>query len=201
MAEATSMAEAMREAVSFDTEPLILVDEHDREIGHRNKSECHLGHGTLHRAFSVFLFDHRGRVLLQRRSALKPLWPMFWSNSCCSHPRRGESLEQATRRRVREELGVEAGLHWLYRFIYQADYLEVGAEHELCHVYIGAVADPVIRVHPDEVAEIDWLTIDELGRRIQSDPERYTPWFKLEWEELMARHRDRIERLIASVSS
>jgi len=195
------MAEAVRTAVSFDSEPLILVDEQDQEIGFRDKAACHLGHGTLHRAFSVFLFDRAGRLLLQRRSALKPLWPLFWSNSCCSHPRRGETLEQATRRRVREELGIDAGLHRLYSFIYQADYLDVGAEHELCHVYIGTASDTGIEVHPDEVAEIDWLSIDELGRRIQSEPEPYTPWFKLEWAELMSRHRDRIERMVESNAS
>ncbi len=190
------MADCLREAVSFDTEPLILVDEQDREIGFRNKLDCHLGHGTLHRAFSVFLFDREGRVLLQQRSALKPLWPLFWSNSCCSHPRRGESLEQATHRRVREELGVEIELERLYSFIYQADYLDVGAEHELCHVYIGALADQTIRVHPDEVAEIDWLPIDELSRRMRNSPDSYTPWFRLEWAELMSAYRDRIDRMI-----
>lgn len=195
------MTEAAPGAVSFDTEPLILVDAQDREIGYRNKSECHLGHGTLHRAFSIFLFDRGGRTLLQRRSALKPLWPMFWSNSCCSHPRRGETLQQATRRRMHEELGVDAELHWLYRFIYQADYLEIGAEHELCHVYLAVVADPVIQVHPDEISEIDWLSIDQLSRRMQSDPAQYTPWFRLEWAELMSAHRHRIERLVAERSS
>ena len=128
---------AVDKRVSFDDEPLILVDENDNEIGHRDKVDCHTGHGTLHRAFSVFLFDAQGRVLLQRRSNSKPLWPLYWSNSCCSHPRRGESLEFATARRMREELGLESDLQRLYSFIYQADFGDRGAEHEYCHVYIG----------------------------------------------------------------
>ena len=94
------MGEVVREKVSFDDEPLILVDENDREIGYRSKVDCHTGHGTLHRAFSIFLFDNRGRVLLQQRAAGKPLWPLYWSNSCCSHPRRGESMQQALHRRL-----------------------------------------------------------------------------------------------------
>ena len=190
------MSGLKREAVSFDTEPLILVDEHDRELGVLPKLDCHQGHGVLHRAFSVFLFDRDGRVLLQRRSAQKPLWPLYWSNSCCSHPRRGESLEQATERRVREELGVSTALERLYSFVYQADYLDVGAEHELCHVYIGRAEPDAIRVHPEEVAEIDWLAIDELSRRMDARPENYTPWFRLEWAELLTRYREPIERLI-----
>jgi len=104
------MVENMREKVSFDDEPLILVDEDDNEVGYRSKGECHEGHGILHRAFSIFLFDKRGRVLLQQRAAGKRLWPLHWSNSCCSHPRRGETMDQALHRRLREELGLEASL-------------------------------------------------------------------------------------------
>lgn len=195
------MARSAREAVSFDTEPLILVDEQDREIGVLPKLDCHRDHGVLHRAFSVFLFDRLGRVLLQRRSAHKPLWPMIWSNSCCSHPRRGETLEQATARRLREELGVSTTLERLYSFVYQADYLDLGAEHELCHVFIGRAEPASIRVHPEEVAEIDWLPIDELSRRMAERPDDYTPWFRLEWAELLGSYRDRIHRLIGRAAS
>ncbi|HVS02847.1 MAG TPA: isopentenyl-diphosphate delta-isomerase, partial [Thermoanaerobaculia bacterium] len=94
--------------VSFANEELILVDEDDREVGHLSKAEAHAGEGVLHRAFSVLLFDRRGNLLLQRRAGGKQLWPGYWSNSCCSHPRRGESMEVATRRRLAEELGVDA---------------------------------------------------------------------------------------------
>jgi len=188
------MAEPLRQQVSFDSEPLILVDEQDREIGYRHKRECHSGHGILHRAFSIFLFDGQGRVLLQQRSAVKPLWPLYWSNSCCSHPRRGESLDQATRRRLREELNLDSELEYLYKFIYQADYGDIGAEHELCHVYIGA-ASGQIEVHPDEIADWRWTPMELVSRELRDEPERYTPWFKLEWSELMRHWRGRIDRI------
>jgi len=191
------MDDTAREQVSFDDEPLILVDDKDNEIGYRSKSECHVGHGTLHRAFSIFLFDADGRVLLQKRSGSKPLWPLYWSNSCCSHPRRGETMEAATHRRVAEELGVDAKIEFLYKFIYQADFGDVGAEHELCHVYVGTCGGE-IRVHPDEIADWRWVPPEEIDRRLESQPEGFTPWFKLEWRALMDRWRGRVEAVAAT---
>jgi len=189
------MDKAAREKVSFDDEPLILVDEDDNEIGHKSKVECHQGHGTLHRAFSIFLFDDRGRVLLQQRAAGKPLWPLYWSNSCCSHPRRGESMQQALHRRLHEELGLDAELEFVYKFSYQADFGSVGAENELCHVYIGALTGGEVRVHPDEIADWRWVPMNEVSRELEQEPDNYTPWFKLEWKALMGRWHDRIESL------
>lgn len=177
------------EPVSFDSESLILVDADDNEIGHLSKVDCHRDHGILHRAFSVFLFDRDGRLLLQQRSAQKPLWPLYWSNSCCSHPRRGESIELATARRLQEELGVKTQLHWLYKFTYQADYDDRGehrgAEHELCHVLIGT-HNGEVRVHPDEIAAWRWLSVDQINQELSEQPEQFTPWFKLEWETLLS---------------
>lgn len=190
------MDDPTRERVSFDDEPLILVDEDDNEIGYESKSACHEGHGTLHRAFSIFLFDDRGRVLLQQRSATKPLWPLYWSNSCCSHPRRGESMDEATVRRVREELGVEADLEFIYKFIYQADFDDGGAEHELCHVYLGTTRGDV-RVHPDEIADWRWIEPEALNLELAEHPDRFTPWFKLEWKALMDEWRTRFDRMAA----
>ncbi|MDH3468536.1 MAG: isopentenyl-diphosphate delta-isomerase, partial [Gammaproteobacteria bacterium] len=86
--------------VSFDADDLILVDEHDNEIGHMSKDECHIGDGQLHRAFSLFVFNSEGELLLQQRSKQKHLWPLYWANSCCSHPRHGESMDDAVRRRT-----------------------------------------------------------------------------------------------------
>ena len=184
--------------VSFDSESLILVDADDNEIGHLPKADCHRDHGILHRAFSIFLFDRQDRVLLQRRSASKPLWPLYWSNSCCSHPRRGETLEFSTARRLQEELGVQASLQWLYKFTYQADFVQdghhYGAEHELCHVFIGAY-DGEICVHPDEIAAWRWISVEQLEQELVEQPERFTPWFKLEWQELMANWQAQIQSL------
>src|SRR5579872_2001083 len=89
-----------------DSEALILVDEADREVGHLSKAKCHDGQGVLHRAFSLLIFNDAGELLLQQRSAAKRLWPLYWSNSCCSHPRRAESMDSAIHRRLYEELGL-----------------------------------------------------------------------------------------------
>jgi isopentenyl-diphosphate delta-isomerase len=164
---------------------LILVDGQDRETGFLSKEQCHRGQGTLHRAFSVFLFDRQGRLLLQLRSAQKPLWPLYWSNSCCSHPRRGETAESAAVRRVREELGVSCTLQFLYKFEYQAQFGAVGAEHELCWVFAG-VAEGAIRVDDSEIAAVRYVAPEELTREIDADGARFTPWLKLEWARIDA---------------
>src|ERR1700683_2955622 len=97
---------AAANAMSGDTDALILVDGSDRELGFLHKDLCHDGQGILHRAFSLLIFNDKGELLLQQRSAGKRLWPLYWSNSCCSHPRRGEAMEAAIKRRLHEELGL-----------------------------------------------------------------------------------------------
>src|SRR3970282_2858021 len=101
---------AREEIVSNDSEELILVDEHDREIGFKSKSECHTDKGVLHRAFSIFVFNGNNELLLQKRSPAKLLWPNYWSNACCSHPRRGERMEHAVTRRLHQELRFKSPL-------------------------------------------------------------------------------------------
>lgn len=183
------MSGLARAAVTEDL--LILVDAADHEIGTLPKTECHLGAGTLHRAFSVFLFDADGKVVIQERAAGKMLWPGYWSNSCCSHPRPGEATEAAAQRRVREELQVECRLGFLYKFHYQAAFGTVGSEHELCHVYAG-LASGTISTDPLEIAAIRWISPTDLSREIAADPERFSPWMKLEWQQITAHHLDRI---------
>ena len=169
--------------VSFDSESLIVVDQHDHVLGHDSKAALHQGSGTLHRAFSIFLFNPQGEVLLQQRSDQKTLWPAFWSNTCCSHPRRGETYEIATQRRLEEELGVSAELAFTHRFQYQAQYDAAGAEHELCSVYVGCIdGDP--NPNPSEVADWRWIAPCALDQWLSERPETLTPWFKLEWEAL-----------------
>ncbi len=172
-------------------DPLIVVDHEDSELGFLSKEECHRGNGVLHRAFSVFLFNAAGEVLLQQRSADKPLWPLYWSNSCCSHPRRGESVEAAARRRVREELSLGCSLEFLYKFEYQARFAGVGAEHELCWVYAG-IADGVPAADSSEIAAWRYLAPAALTAEIAAAPARFTPWIKLEWPEIAARYLPQI---------
>ncbi|MGH8494907.1 MAG: isopentenyl-diphosphate Delta-isomerase [Gammaproteobacteria bacterium] len=171
------------EVVSSDAEQLILVDTDDREIGHDSKAYCHDGAGVLHRAFSLFVFNDAGELLLQKRSASKRLWPLYWSNSCCSHPRRGEIMEDAIHRRLAQELGLESELEFLFKFRYQAKYGELGAENELCWVYAGNAKGPV-HANVNEVAEWRYVRPAQLDIEIANRPERFTPWFKLEWKRL-----------------
>ncbi|MGB0623284.1 MAG: isopentenyl-diphosphate Delta-isomerase [Luminiphilus sp.] len=191
----TTKAAANGDVVSFDNEALIIVDAQDRILGHGTKAELHQGAGTLHRAFSIFLFNDAGHVLLQKRSADKPLWPEFWSNTCCSHPRRGESYGIATRRRLKEELGVEAPLRFTHRFRYQAQFSAEGAEHELCSVYVGRIdGDPV--PNPQEVSDWQWVSPSALDEWLDTNPENLTPWFKLEWAALRSgEHAETLERI------
>lgn len=172
----------IEEVVSDPSERLVLVDKNDKKIGAMSKLECHQGKGTLHRAFSIFLYNANGELLLQQRSIDKPLWPLYWSNSCCSHPRDGEIVEEALQRRLQQELGItDCPLTYLYKFEYQASFGDVGAEHELCSVYIGQY-NGKIAPNTMEIADTGYFTLDQIDTKINSQPENFTPWFKLEWQ-------------------
>lgn len=175
------------DVVSFDDEPLVLVDHDDSEIGFLDKARAHEGRGRLHRAFSLFVFNPRGELLLQRRASGKRLWPGYWSNSCCSHPRRGEAIDAAIQRRLREELGMRCELEFLYKFEYQAQF-GVAAEHELCRVYAGRSADaPTVNVN--EVAALRYVAPDALDAEMSAQPASFTPWFRMEWDRLRRDYR------------
>lgn len=175
------------EVVSDPSEQLVLVDSADNEIGHASKADCHAGDGILHRAFSIHLVNPDGDILLQQRSATKRLWPLHWSNSCCSHPRRGESIDEAVQRRMQEELGVRCPVTFLYKFQYQAGYRDIGSENELCSVYLGHHAG---EVHPNasEVADVRHCSPAAIDALIRSEPDRLTPWFISEWRQLQQDH-------------
>jgi isopentenyl-diphosphate delta-isomerase len=180
---------------SAEAEPLILVDEADRELGFLSKERCHQGQGVLHRAFSLLIFNDRGELLLQRRSAAKRLWPHYWSNSCCSHPRQAETMESAVHRRLYEELGLACPLHFLFKFQYQAQYDNVGAEHEVCSVFIGRSAGGV-RIDHNEIAAWRWVSADALAQEMRgADAASFTPWFMMEWERICRYHGSALRAL------
>jgi isopentenyl-diphosphate delta-isomerase len=168
------------QVVSSDDEQLILVDKHDREIGSLTKADAHRGGGTLHRGFSLFVFNPAGELLVQRRAKSKRLWPGYWSNSCCSHPRRGEAMNRAVHRRLWEELSLRTELEFLFKFRYHAQYDSQGAEYELCSVYAGCSAEQP-QPNSEEVAAWRYVTSQALQIEIAVAPETFTPWFKLEW--------------------
>ena len=163
-----------------DNDQLILVDSDDREIGYLAKADAHVGSGVLHRAFSVFVFNPEGELLLQLRAEGKRLWPGYWSNTCCSHPRRGEKMDSAIARRLREELGMRAELEFLFKFQYQTQYDAHGAEHELCWVYAGRSTERP-RANVQEIAAWRYVTPQALQAEIACAPKIFTPWFKIEW--------------------
>jgi isopentenyl-diphosphate Delta-isomerase len=177
--------------VSFDSERLILVDDADCEIGYASKAEAHAGHGILHRAFSLFVFNPAGELLLQQRGAGKPLWPGYWANSCCSHPRVGEDMDTATQRRLREELGFTCPLDFVYKFRYHAEYGDAGSEFELCSVYVG-MSDAPVRVNATEIAAWRYVRPEALDREIAETPEHFTPWLQMEWQRLRGEFADRL---------
>lgn len=158
-------------------EKIILVNSSDEALGLMEKMEAHR-RALLHRAFSVFVFNNQGEMMLQQRALNKYHSGGLWTNTCCSHPRDGESVEEAGTRRLREEMGFETALNYGFYFIYKAE-LEHGlTEHELDHVLIGFY-DGLPKINPEEVAAWKWLAFDDLLEDLEKHPEHYTAWFKI----------------------
>lgn len=195
----SSIEASSNEVVSFEDESLILVDEDDNEIGNLSKDKCHHGQGRLHRAFSLFIFNGDGDVLLQQRSRQKRLWPMYWSNACCSHPRRGEVMSEAVNRRLHQELGLTSELEFLFKFIYQAQYDQAGAEHELCWVYLGRSSNDIV-VNANEIADWRFVSVQTLNHELATQPENFTPWMKLEWSRIQREYGDRLGEFAAAAA-
>lgn len=188
------MSEYNSKKVSFDDEMLILVNKDDHTIGYKDKATCHKGDGILHRAFSIFIFNNSGHLLIQKRSHQKTLWPDYWSNSCCSHPRKGEKIENAAIRRLKEELGIITELIFIYKFQYKAAFKDIGTEYELCSVFIGKHNGIVITNH-NEISEWRYISVEELDKKLKMNPDDYTPWFRLEWHQLRKQHWNQIKVL------
>ena len=158
-------------------EHVILVDAEDHELGTMEKIEAH-EKAELHRAFSVFIFNDSGELMLQQRAAHKYHSPLLWTNTCCSHQRLGESNIEAGKRRLREEMGFEVDLDEKFHFIYKAEFDNGLTEHELDHVMLGYYnGEPDI--NPQEVASWKWIDMEVLKKDIIDNPEEYTTWFKI----------------------
>ena len=165
----------MRErAAGPDGELVVLVDRHDNEVGRAPKLQAHVD-GVLHRAVSVFLFDDAGKVLLQRRALEKYHSGGLWSNTCCGHPRPGESPADAAHRRLREEMGILCALAPVGHFIYRAPLPDGLTEHELDHVFLGRFLGAPAP-NPAEVSAWRWMPVADLVADHARRPERYTAW-------------------------
>src|SRR5690606_17368820 len=155
---------------------VILVNEKDEPVGTMEKLEAHRK-GLLHRAISVFIFDQRGRLLLQQRAAHKYHSAGLWTNTCCSHPAPGESTADAALRRLGEEMGMHTPLTFAFTFRYHAIFDNGLVEHELDHVFIG-YTDETPTPNPDEVAAYRWVDRLIIDQEVHTSPEVYTAWFK-----------------------
>lgn len=158
-------------------EKVILVDEQDRVLGTMPKLEAH-EKALLHRAFSVFILNDKGELLLQQRAHDKYHSPGLWTNSCCSHQREGESSLDAGKRRLKEEMGMTAELTELFTFIYKAPFDNGLTEHELDHVLLG-YSNATPNINPEEVADYTWETLATIQKGLEAHPDRYTAWFKI----------------------
>ncbi|MBB1287138.1 isopentenyl-diphosphate Delta-isomerase [Flavisolibacter sp. BT320] len=163
---------------------VILVTPEDEAIGVMEKMEAHQK-GVLHRAFSVFLFDKEGRMLLQQRAPQKYHGAYLWTNACCSHPMRDEPVEQAAQRRLMEELGFQTPLNKIFTFTYKATVENNLVEHEYDHVFAGEYEGPV-KMNPEEVCDYAYVDLASIKNRLQEEPERFTSWFRIAFPEIEA---------------
>ncbi len=158
-------------------ENIILVDEQDNEIGTMEKMEAHR-RGVLHRAFSILLFNSNGEMLLQKRSKRKYHSGGLWTNTCCSHPLPNESMSDATRRRLKYEMGIDAQPEFAFKFIYKTDLDQNLIEHELDHVFVGTF-DGIPVINEDEVEAWKFMNLKNIRNDMTLYPDSYTTWFRL----------------------
>ena len=160
---------------------VILVDENDNPIGTMPKMEAH-EKAMLHRAFSVFILNANDEVLLQQRANDKYHSAGLWTNTCCSHPHPGEDTLGAARRRLKEEMGMEADLQFVFKFMYKAPFDNLLTEHEIDHVFIGKTEQlPVI--NPEEVASYKYMKPEDIKLDMEQNPQSYTVWFRIIFNE------------------
>lgn len=164
-------------------ENIILVDTNDKEIGFEEKMKAH-EEGKLHRAFSIYIFNSKGELLLQKREESKYHSGNLWTNTCCSHPRQGETAEEASHRRLQEEMGFDCELKEIFSFVYKVKLGEKLYEHEYDHVLIGQF-DGSPKPDPEEVSDWKWVKINELEKDVEDNPDNYTYWFKISFKRVL----------------
>ena len=169
-------------------EKVILVDKNDQELSSMEKQEAHIK-GLLHRAFSVFIFNDKNELLLQRRAVKKYHSGGLWTNTCCSHPREKEKTLDAAKRRLVEEMGMRCDLKKQFDFIYKAKLDNNLYEHEFDHVFFGFSND-LPQINTKEVEEYTYKTLEVIGNEIKTNPEKYTEWFKICFKEVIKSHRN-----------
>jgi len=166
-------------------EKVILVDKDDKQMGLMEKMEAH-EKGVLHRAFSVFIFNDEGEMMLQQRALTKYHTPGLWTNTCCSHPREGEVTVDAAHRRMVEEMGFDCDVSEVFTFIYKSDVGQGLIEHEFDHVFIGKYNDEP-KINTEEVNGWKFMSVDRISEDIEKSPERYTVWFRIAFNEILKR--------------
>jgi len=169
-------------------EKVILVDKNDQELSSMEKQEAHIK-GLLHRAFSVFIFNDKNELLLQRRAIKKYHSGGLWTNTCCSHPRQKEKTLDAAKRRLVEEMGMRCDLKKQFDFIYKAKLDNNLYEHEFDHVFFGFSND-LPQINTKEVEEYTYKTLEVIGNEIKTNPKKYTEWFKICFKEVIKSHRN-----------
>lgn len=157
---------------------LIQVDKNDKALGFVDKLKAHQGEGILHRAFSVVVVNHQGEILIQQRSKHKMLWPLFWSNTCCSHPTKDRNVVRQAEKRLVEEMGFKIDLKPIFKFTYRAKYKNVGVENEVVTVLLGNYQNEKIKPDLKEAADYKWINYKKLLIEMKQKPELFTPWFK-----------------------
>lgn len=166
----------------MSTEYVVLVDEHDKEIGTMEKMQAHR-EGKLHRAVSVIIFNSKKQILLQKRADSKYHSAGLWTNTCCSHPRPGEDSLQAAKRRLYEEMGIRCELQKMFDLTYEIPLHNNLTEHEFDHVYAG-ICNDIPLPDPGEVSDWKYADVSAIKKEILEDPSRFTDWFRLIMERL-----------------
>ena len=161
----------------METARVILVDDNDNEVGTAGKTEAHQK-GLLHRAFSIFIFNSKGEMLLQQRAMTKYHSGGLWTNACCSHPQPGQRTEEAAARRLQEELGFTSQLEKVFDFVYKTGLDNGLTEHEFDHVFTGEY-DGEVMINKEEAAAVCWKQVKEIAGSLKAEPDKYTVWFRL----------------------